>query len=192
MSRLTPSTPERRRQYRLLAVLIIALAGVLAYRLWPAGAGGPSSDAGNGPSAAANGAPASGQAGPVTLPKPVKLGTLETPPELEDAGRNPFTFGVRPPPPPPPRPEAPPPAVAPPPVRPQGPPPIALKLVGVTVVPDGGRSLVTLKDTSGPGVYQAFEGDVVDGRYRVVKVGVQSVVVSYLDGSGTRTIPLGG
>ena len=42
------------------------------------------------------------------------------------------------------------------------------------------------------GVYQAFEGDIVDGRFRVVRVGVQSVVLSYLDGSGTRTIPLGG
>jgi hypothetical protein len=51
--------------------------------------------------------------------------------------------------------------------------------------------MVTLKEASGPGVYQAFEGDIVDGRYRIVKVGLQSVVVSYLDGSGSRTIPLG-
>jgi hypothetical protein len=51
---------------------------------------------------------------------------------------------------------------------------------------------VTLKEPSTNGLYQAFEGDIVDGRFRVVRVGLQSVVLSYLDGSGTRTIPLGG
>ncbi len=51
--------------------------------------------------------------------------------------------------------------------------------------------MVTLRDANGT-VFQAFEGDVVDGRYRVIKIGVQSVVVSYVDGSGQRTIPLGG
>ena len=62
----------------------------------------------------------------------------------------------------------------------------------MTVVAAGGRTLVTLKDPTSNVLYQAFEGDVVDGRYRVVRVGVQSVVVSYLDGSGLRTLPLGG
>ena len=52
--------------------------------------------------------------------------------------------------------------------------------------------MVTLKDPAGNAVFQAFEGDVVDGRYRIVKVGSQSVVVSYVDGSGQRTIGMTG
>ena len=78
------------------------------------------------------------------------------------------------------------------PPAPQGPPPIALRLTGITVVQDSGRPMVSLKDPVSNAVFQAFEGDIVDGRYRVVKVGGQSVVLSYLDGSGTRTISLGG
>jgi hypothetical protein len=66
-----------------------------------------------------------------------------------------------------------------------------LKLVGMTVMP-GGRTMVTLRDAASGALLQGFEGDVVDGRYRIVRVGLQSVVVSYVDGSGTRTIPLGG
>ena len=50
--------------------------------------------------------------------------------------------------------------------------------------------MVTLKDPGTGGLFHAFEGDIVDGRYRVVKVGTQSVVVSYVDGSGMRTVGL--
>jgi hypothetical protein len=112
-----------------------------------------------------------------------------------DVGRNPFTFGVRPPPPAPPRVEyTPPPYVAPPPPPPPPwPPPIALKLLVVVRLPaPDTRTMVTLKDPVGNMIFQAFEGDIVDGRYRIVKVGLQSVVVSYADGSGQRTIMLGG
>jgi hypothetical protein len=52
--------------------------------------------------------------------------------------------------------------------------------------------VVTLRDPTSSALFQAVEGDVVDGRYRVVRVGAQSVVLSYLDGSGTRTVILGG
>jgi hypothetical protein len=122
----------------------------------------------------------------------VRLGTLEAPPGLATGERNPFAFGVAPAPPAPPQVFTPEPVAAAPPPRPQGPPPIALRLMGVTVVPGEERSMVTLTEPSTNGVYQAFEGDIVDGRFRVVRIGVQSVVVSYLDGSGTRTIALGG
>ena len=36
------------------------------------------------------------------------------------------------------------------------------------------------------------EGDVVDGRYRLLKVGVTSIVMAYLDGQGQQIIPLTG
>jgi hypothetical protein len=89
--------------------------------------------------------------------------------------------------PPPPPPGPPPPPPGPPPI-----PPIPLKLVGLTSLPDKGRTMATLKDPVTNAVFQVFEGDVVDGRYRLVKVGVTTVVMSYLDGSGQRTIPNGG
>jgi hypothetical protein len=51
--------------------------------------------------------------------------------------------------------------------------------------------MVTLKDPATGALFHAFEGDTVDGRYKLVKVGSQSVVVSYVDGSGMRTLGLG-
>ena len=36
------------------------------------------------------------------------------------------------------------------------------------------------------------EGDVVLGQYRVVRIGVESVVMEYTDGRGRTTIPLRG
>jgi hypothetical protein len=115
--------------------------------------------------------------------------------DVSEPVRNPFTYGARPTPPPAPRPESVTPSpVLPPsmPALPQGPPPIGVKLVGMTVIPETGRTMVTLQDPASKAVYQGFEGDIVDGRYRVVKVGSQSVVLSYVDGTGMRTIPLGG
>jgi len=32
---------------------------------------------------------------------------------------------------------------------------------------------------------------VLDGQYKILKVGLQSVIVSYVDGQGQRTIGLG-
>jgi hypothetical protein len=172
--------------------LLVALAAVLVALLWPRLRPAPEPAA----PAVASSVPsptAAPDGGALPVPDEVRLRSLETPGELSDPGRNPFTYGVRPPPPPPPRVEMPvvPPPVGPPP-PPPGPPPIPLRLTGLTVLPETRRTMVTLKDPATSAIYQAFEGDVVDGRYRVVKVGVQSVVLSYLDGSGIRTIGLGG
>jgi len=52
--------------------------------------------------------------------------------------------------------------------------------------------MVTLRDPATGTLFQAFEGDVVDGRYRVLQIGVESATVSYVDGSGVRKLSLGG
>ena len=184
MNILPPPGPQRRRQLVLLAITMVALVFVLM-RYWPP------ADPAAGAVPASNPQAAPGTTGVALaasqLPEPLKLGALEPVPEAPEAGRNPFRFGVRPPPPAPPPPKA----VAPPPVPqpPPGPPPvppIPLELVGLHTMP-GERALVTLKDKSGA-VFQVFEGQIVDGRYRVVKVGLQSVVVAHLDGTNPRTL----
>ena len=47
-----------------------------------------------------------------------------------------------------------------------------------------------LSDSTGHPEYGG-EGDIIQGRYRILKIGVESVEVAYLDGTGRRTIRLG-
>jgi hypothetical protein len=184
MKLLPPPGPERRRQLSRLVIVLLGLV-VVAWYQWPQAA----------PVVPSSNLPA-GQASPVapgyTLPQPVRFADLDQAPAATEVGRNPFTFGMRP---------APPqsvfrskPALGPltgAPALPQGPPPIGLRLAGLMVAPGTDRTMVTLKDPATGALFHAFEGDTVDGRYKLVKVGSQSVVVSYLDGSGMRTLGLG-
>ena len=39
---------------------------------------------------------------------------------------------------------------------------------------------------------RAHEGDIIAGQYRLVKIGVESVVMEYVDGRGRTTIRLSG
>jgi len=71
-----------------------------------------------------------------------------------------------------------------------GPPPIPLKFIGVMTPRRGGPRVAMLAD--GRGVYSGSEGDIIEGRYRIVRIGPDSVDMTYLDGSGRRTIPLSG
>ena len=38
------------------------------------------------------------------------------------------------------------------------------------------------------GVYYGREGDAIEGRYRILRIGVESVDLAYLDGRGRQTI----
>ena len=191
MSAPDPSPRARPRQVLWLGSLLVVLAVVVWMQFFRTAG----SDAGASKVMAEQ--TDTGKTVPLPTPQAVRLGDLDAVGTLSEVGRNPFTYGARPAPPAPPvRPVGIPsaPAMSLPvgPPVPQGPPPIALRLTGIAVVQDSGRPMVTLKDPVSNAVFQAFEGDIVDGRYRVVKVGGQSVVLSYLDGSGTRTISLGG
>jgi hypothetical protein len=77
----------------------------------------------------------------------------------------------------------------PPPPQPIGPPPIQLKFIGVMQLPNG-QKRAALSD--GRGTLSGGEGDVIDGRYRIVKIGIESIVMEYVDGKGRQTIPLRG
>ena len=126
----------------------------------------------------------------------VKLKALsETRHEPGDAKRNPFRFQpkfVPPPPKPvvtapvvtePPRPAVPP---GPPPL-----PPISLKFIGVLERANGVKWAV-LTDGKTPTPMYGKDGDIIDGRYQIVKIGTESIEMTYADGRGRTVIRLTG
>jgi hypothetical protein len=65
-----------------------------------------------------------------------------------------------------------------------------VKFLGFAEDPSRPGKLVSLSISGA--VVLAREGAVVDGKYRLVKVGLDSIVMSYLDGQGQQTIKLTG
>jgi hypothetical protein len=134
---------------------------------------------------------------PIVL-RPVKLDALTASREQPNATpRNPFRFQPKAVPAPPtraPGPVAPPVAPGPPPPPvPAGPPSlpsIPWKFIGVVERANGVKWAVLSDGKSAP--QHGKEGDVIDGRYRIVKIGIESVELSYLDGRGKQTVRLTG
>jgi hypothetical protein len=128
----------------------------------------------------------------------IQLEALNAP--REDAPvpeRNLFRFEVKAPPPPPPRPAvvAPPPRVMPTtPATPPGPPPpapIPLRFIGVLNAPTQAGRVAILTDGRGA-VLHGREGDIIEGRYRLLRIGADTVEMAYLDGRGRQVIRLSG
>jgi len=126
----------------------------------------------------------------------VRLSRLaEERPAPRGGPRNPFRFEARtaaadvaaPPPPPMPVVSGPEAAV---PAGPPPPPPITLKFIGTVSGGDLGGTVAVLSD--GRFVYYGREGDIIEGRYRVVKIGEESIQMEYVDGRGRQTIRLTG
>lgn len=113
--------------------------------------------------------------------------------ELADAERNPFRFRQKAAPPPPPRPvtTAPAQTYVPPPVAtgPPPPPPIPLKYVGLYGTPTQRDRVAVLADARGNPFF-GKEGDIIEGRYRVLRIAADSVDLAYADGRGRQTIRL--
>ena len=115
-------------------------------------------------------------------------------PEPEGGTRNPFRFKSRPAPPPPSatiikkQQEAAAAAqVAVPPPGPPPPPRIPLKYIGDMMDPKNtGKRIAILSDARG--TYYGRENEVIEGRYRIVRIGVESIELAYLDGRGRQTI----
>jgi hypothetical protein len=78
----------------------------------------------------------------------------------------------------------------PPPPGPPPLPPIPLKFTGVVERASGVRWAV-LVDGKG-GVMYGKDGDIVDGRYTIVKIGTESIEMTYTDGRGRQVIRLTG
>jgi len=180
---LPPPGPERRRQLTFLA-LTLAVVAVLGWYEF-----GRATPAETHPVASNPKASGTAAAGANILPEPVKLTALTDDASPPDPGRNLFRFGVRPPPPAPPAPAVAP-GPPPPPPPPPGPPPINLRLIGLAERPDIGR-VATLKDPASGALFFGLEGQILDGRYRLQHIGLESVVVAYVDGTGQKTVQLG-
>ena len=190
---------DSRRQLPMLVGLLAVLAAV---SYWQFGGGSPVA-----------GRPVAGGRRPPTAVQPSGKGR-ETPesvlargvgldrlaedrPAPEQGGRDPFRAGA----PPPsdngrsttPRPTQPAPPVQPvPPAlppQPPPPPPIAVKFIGVVSRRDVGKVAVL---SDGKNVYYGREGEIVDGRWRIVSIGEESLQIEYADGRGRQTVRLTG
>jgi hypothetical protein len=80
--------------------------------------------------------------------------------------------------------------VAPVPTGPPPPPPISLKFIG-TIRAEGLPIAAILSDGQGPPM-RGVEGQTIAGRYRILRIGVESIELSYLDGRGRQSIRLTG
>ena len=116
--------------------------------------------------------------------------------EAGEPERNPFRFQPKAPPPAPPRRAVaapPPPVVTGPPV-PQGPPPpppIPLRFIGLVDAPAQAGRVAILSDGRG-NVFYGKEGDIIEGRYRLLRVGPDAADLAFTDGRGRQTIRLSG
>jgi hypothetical protein len=69
-------------------------------------------------------------------------------------------------------------------------PPITFKFIGLVEGPEHSVKIAVLSD--GRNVFHGREGDIIEGRYRIVRIGVESLDIQYLDGRGRQTIRLSG
>lgn len=76
-----------------------------------------------------------------------------------------------------------------PPSGPPPPPPIPLKFIGLLERANGVKWAVL---SDGKNVMHGREGDIVDGRYQIVKIGTESVELTHIDGRGRQVVRLTG
>ncbi len=189
---------ERRRQV-VLAILAVVLA-VVVYRLWPTTSpapGRPSNQKASGTSGAAPGQVGRGSASAAATD--VHLEALEAErPKPGPHERNLFRFREKRPPPKPqpddrvpaPLPDVPNTSTGP--LGQPSTPPINLKFLGTVKGQGEGRpKIAILSDGVGPPLY-GKEGELVAGRYRILKIGEESIELAYADGRGRQTIRLTG
>jgi hypothetical protein len=179
-----------KRQKQVLAVLLAALALMLGRQFLTSAPEAP---------AVVQARRAAALASVPPPPADVGLASLdEARPGPDDQGRNPFVFGAR-------RPveseavtrrsaraeaATPPPPVFLPPAAPPL-PPIPFKFIGLVEGASGSRRIAVLSDTKGL-VVHGTEGAIIDGRFRILAIGAESLDIAYADGRGRQTLRLSG
>lgn len=184
---------ERRRQLLLAVTAIVLAFAVYAALPKTSAEPAPASNEG-GPTPAVGASAKNSPAGPGS--PDVHLEALQADhPKPGPVDRNLFRF----------KPKAPPPSPVAPvhsqqpsqpamPAQPPGPPPappITLKFIGLVERGPGQPKIAVLSDSAGH-VFHGFEGQTIEGRYRILKIGVESIEMSHLDGRGRQTIRLSG
>lgn len=182
-------TAERRNQI-VLGLLAVVLLGALYQAFGPSGSVAPAGAA----AGAQRPGSADGAGAPSMVATPdVRLESLDEG-RVSPAGgdRNLFRFGARQAAvrrpreerlPPPDRPSPPPGPTVP------ATPPIALKFIGVVQATSQAQTYAVLRDDRG--VYHGREGDIIEGRYRILRIGTESIELAYVNGTGRQTIRLG-
>jgi hypothetical protein len=174
----------------LLAALLVVVAAAAVYQWWPrpSAVAAPASNGRGAGRATGRGGPSTPEAPDVHMPR---LG--EERPKPVAGERNLFRFKPKAAPPAPTQPLQAPQLPPQPPVAfgPPGPPPIPLRFIGFIDPGAGQPKIAALVDTTGR-PFNCVEGKECDGRYHIWRVGLESVEISYLDGTGRRTIRLGG
>ena len=182
---------ERTRQV-VLGVLVLVLV-FLIVKMWPGTSATPAPTSNQ--TGTATGVRPPQSAGKATAPAPpaVHLDELSSErPRPEVTERNLFRFKPKAPPPPLPTAVRPAPQ-APGPVMPAPPPavaPISLKFIGIIGPADGEKIAILSDGRNAP--FTGKEGAIIEGRYRILKIGVESVEIAYVDGRGRQTIRLTG
>jgi hypothetical protein len=174
------------RRHLVLAILVAVVAAA-AYALWSSSPAGTPTTASSGPG------PSRTPAGSGVGVPDVRLDALKAGhPEPDPVDRNLFRFGQPPAPAAVPRPATPTPPVVATPVARAIPskPPIPLKFIGFWEEPATNQRVAALRDDRG--VYHGSEGDTIEGRYKILRIGPESIDLSYLDGTGRQTIRLSG
>jgi hypothetical protein len=174
---------DRRQRWVLAALGVVLL--IVGYRAWPHTAATPSPSSNEGRAAATAGATA-----PMPTAPDVHLGTLQAArPAPAPATRDPFRFKPTAPPPAASRPERGAPAATSGPPPPPSLPPIPLQFIGILGRPQ--EKIAVLRDPAGHVDY-GVEGAIIEGRYRVLRIGEESIELAYLDGRGRQTLRLTG
>ncbi len=70
-------------------------------------------------------------------------------------------------------------------------PPIPLRFIGLIETVQRSGRVAMLSDGRGA-VMSGREGDIIEGRYRVLRIGTDSLELAYADGRGRQTIRLSG
>jgi hypothetical protein len=189
-----PSAAPSRTRPILLILLGVAVAAFLL--MWLGGSTGSNPRTSNPPVAQRQDQTAAGE-GPID-PKTLDVhleALVEKRPGPGETERNPFRFQPKAPPPAPaqrPSTLKPPVEVPTGPPPPPPPPPITVKFLGTIDLPNG-KTVALLTDcTAGHQTTQAADGQSVFGQYRLVKIGVESVVIEHLDGRGRTTLAKNG
>lgn len=182
-------SPERQRQVLMALLAVLAVIGGWRYL----GAAAPETPAAV---AARRATPVAATVTPVDVHLEALEGARSGP---DEATRNPFVFGVREvastgarvtrrptdsgaavPPPPPMFPTGPPPL-----------PPIPFKFIGLVEGASGARRIAVLSDSKGL-VVHGTEGTIIDGRFRILSIGADTIEIAYADGRGRQTLRLSG